>query len=349
MTKPKNLLIVRTDRIGDVVLSLPLAAAVKKHSPGTRITFMVRNYTKALVERNPFIDDVILLEEAEGRIPLRKNTSKVSKGGFDASILVYPTFKTALILFLSGIKRRIGTGYRWYSFLFNRKVFTHRKYAEKHELEFNVDLLKQFGIEENTVRGKTEFGLKANEKIKEQILETLKASGFSADKPSIIIHPGSGGSAVDYPVDKLQELTKLIVKELDVNIIVTGGKNEENLCAELNVSDTIIQMAGKLNLAEMIALIDLSDVFVSNSTGPIHIAAALGKYTVGFYPNLLACSAKRWGPYTDKKVIFVPRTDCNDCRREQCSSKDCMSSINPSQVFDEIKRICNSLSEKRSV
>jgi ADP-heptose:LPS heptosyltransferase len=348
MTIPKNLLIIRTDRIGDVVLSLPLAGLVKKHYPGTKVSFMVKSYTKALVENHPFINDVIILEESSGKVPFRVNQKIVSAGNYDSAVLVYPTLKTALILFFSGIADRIGTGYRWYSFMFNRKVYTHRKYAAKHELEFNVELLKKFGINEKLTPGNAEFGLKADSIVKQQILEEIKKAGIGFDKPIVIIHPGSGGSAVDYPIDKMQELTKLIDSDLDVDIIITGGTGEENLCGKLLVSPKIVSFAGKLNLSEMIALIDLSDIFVSNSTGPIHIAAALGKYTVGFYPNLLACSAKRWEPYTDKKVIFVPENDCDDCDREQCGSQDCMSSINPSRVLLEIRNICDLISEKQS-
>ena len=79
MIKPKNLLIVRTDRIGDLVLSLPLAYLVKKHYPDTKITYLIREYTKALVEGHPFIDGTIVLNESSGKVPIRKNIKKVIK------------------------------------------------------------------------------------------------------------------------------------------------------------------------------------------------------------------------------------------------------------------------------
>jgi len=103
--------------------------------------------------------------------------------------------------------------------------------------------------------------------------------------------------------------------------------------------------AGILSLSELIALIDKADIFIANSTGPLHIAAALGKYIVGFYPNLLVCSAKRWGPYTNKKIVFSPKKECSDCEREQCTKSECMNSIEVKDVVGEIDKICNFISD----
>ena len=148
MIEPKNLLIVRTDRIGDVVLSLPLAELVKRHFPHCKVTYLLREYTKCLAQEHPFIDSILLLKESNGKVPIKDNYRELQKYNFDSCLIVYPTFQTALIAFLSRIKNRIGTGYRWYSFLLNHKIYEHRKYAERHELEYNVNLLKAFGIDE---------------------------------------------------------------------------------------------------------------------------------------------------------------------------------------------------------
>jgi heptosyltransferase-3 len=339
MIKPKNLLIIRTDRIGDVVLSLPLAPILKKHIPGCRITFLVRGYTKSLVENNPFIDEVLVLKERQNKIPLILNVRNISKYHFDAAVIVYPTFVSALIVFLSRIKYRVGTGYRWYSFLFNQKIYEHRKYAEKHELEYNVNLLRTFGIEEEVNPSKIDFYLKPDKSWEERIEQILSRSELNVSEPIIIIHPGSGGSSVDLPQSKFRSLVEQIVSKLTANIILTGNEKEKYLCENLKVEPRILNLAGKLNLSDMIALIDKCTIFISNSTGPIHIAAALGKYTIGFYPRIRACSAERWGPYTNKKVIFSPTIECSDCSREQCRRLDCMNSIEVNDVFFETEKI----------
>ena len=347
MIKPKNLLIVRTDRIGDVVLSLPLASIIKKHLPDCRITFLVRNYTKALVDNHPYVDEVIVLKESGKKILVRENVSTIADYNFDAAVIVYPTFVTSLIIYLSNIKNRIGTGYRWYSFLFNQKIYEHRKFAEKHELEYNVNLLSTFGIEENVSPGKVEFDLAPDQASEEKIDEILRRSEIKTGEPIIIIHPGSGGSSVDLPQQKFKELVEKIVKELTENIILTGSDREKYLCENLKLRPGILNLAGKLDLPGMIALIKESSIFISNSTGPIHIAAALGKYTIGFYPRIAACSADRWGPYTNKKVIFSPKIECSDCTREQCSRLDCMNSIEVNDIFYETEKIYKFIQDER--
>lgn len=339
MIKPKNLLIVRTDRIGDVVLSLPLASIIKKHLPDCKITFLVRQYTKALVVNHPFIDNIILLDEKNGKISLASNIKKISNNNFDSAVIVYPTFVTALIIFLSRIKNRIGTGYRWYSFLFNQKIYEHRKYAEKHELEYNINLLTKFGIKEEVNQGNIRFDLVPDSESLKKIEKILSDSEINTDEPLIIIHPGSGGSSVDLPQEKFKLLTEKIANELTENIILTGSPSEKELCENLKVKSGILNLVGKLNLSELIALINKSSIFIGNSTGPIHIAAALGKYTIGFYPRIPACSEQRWGPYTNKKIIFSPKIKCSSCTRKQCTILDCMNSIEVNDIFFETEKI----------
>ena len=341
MNKPKNLLIVRTDRIGDVILSLPLAGIVKNHYPDCKVTFLVRQYTKELVENHPYIDNILTLKENDGKVFIRENVKEIKKYNFDSSIIVYPTFATSLIIFLAGIKRRIGTGYRWYSVLFNEKVYEHRKYAEMHELEFNVNLLKKFDIKEEITRANVKFDLQINTESNKRVKKELEKNNIDYSKTIIIFHPGSLGSSVDLPIEKFKELIQLVNDKAGFQIILTGSSNERELCDRLVLNERIKNLAGKFSLSEMISLINLADIFVSNSTGPIHISGALNKYTIGFYPKILACSAKRWGPYTEKSLVFSPEIDCEKCNREQCTKNDCMSSINVMKVFAEIEKIYN--------
>ncbi len=341
MIEPKNLLVVRTDRIGDVILSLPLAELIKKHFPKCKVTYLLREYTECLAHNHPFIDSILLLKEANGNPLIFENVKMLRKYNFDSSVIVYPTFQTALIPFLSRIKNIIGTGYRSYSFLFNHKIYEHRKHAEKHELEYNVNLLKTFGITEAVSRDKVEFHLKVSEESKKKIENLLNETNIEPSKPIIIIHPGSGGSSIDLPISSFIKLVEMILEKLDVNLIITGMNSEKEICNQLIMNKSIKNFAGKLTLSELIALIDRSEVFVSNSTGPIHIAAALKKNTIGFYPKILSCSSKRWGPYSNKAQVFVPTIDCNNCTREQCERLNCMSSIKMDEVFSEVQNLLN--------
>ena len=341
---PENILIARTDRIGDVVLSLPLAYIIKKHFPDSKISYLVRNYTKDLLQNHPFIDNTIILSEKDGKPNFTENINKIKSMNFDTAFVVNPTFKIALILFLSGIKTRVGTGYRWYSFLFNKKIYEHRKYGEKHELEFNINMLKMIGIT-NVDPKDVVFDIQISEKSRQNVNDILKKNGFNQDIPTVIVHPGSGGSAIDLPIYKMKELTGLLAQELNINLVVTGTVAEKEICDSVsqNISK-IINLAGKINLSELMALINRADILIANSTGPIHIASALGKFVVGFYPLIPSCSPNRWGPYTGKKLVFSPEIECENCNRRKCEKINCMDSININEVFVKIKNVLVSTS-----
>ncbi|MBE0573218.1 MAG: glycosyltransferase family 9 protein [Ignavibacteriaceae bacterium] len=339
MVSPKNILIVRTDRIGDVVLSLPMAELIKKKYPDCKVTYFIRDYTSSLIDGNPFIDEVFIAEESDGEILFGKNLKKIKSKKFDTCVVVNPTLTISLIMFLSGIQNRIGTGYRWYSFLFNQKVFEHRKHGDKHELEYNINLLNKIDINFKDFSNEIKFHLNVNEKSSEKINLILYEKGFKSGNKIVIIHPGSGGSSVDLRKDKLIQLTGRIGNLNSVTIIITGSKSESELCREFEITESVVNLSGQLDLSLLKALINKADLFISNSTGPMHIAAALGVHVIGFFPKILSCSQKRWGPYTEKRTIFSPTIDCSNCTREQCEKLDCMNSIDIGRVFDETKTV----------
>ena len=336
--EPKNILIVRTDRIGDLILTLPLAGLIKKQYPDSKVSFLVRDYTKNLVSNHPFVDEIIVLKESKGNVPLFENVNIIKQKKFDYCIVVYPRFKISLIVFLSGIKNRIGTGYRWYSFLFNQKVYEHRKSAERHELEYNVNLLEKLEIKNTIAEKNISYDLIVDENSIQNVIKILIDEKVDLHKPIIIVHPGSGGSSIDLPIIKFTELVKKLNDD-NCQIILTGSQNEIELCEKIKSSGKSKNFAGRFNLDELTALISKSAMFISNSTGPIHIAAALGKYTVGFYPKIVSCSQERWGPYTDKKLVYEPQIDCKNCTREQCEKLNCMNSIDITKVYTDIKNV----------
>lgn len=338
MSAPKNILIVRTDRIGDVVLSLPLASIIKKHFPSAKVTFLLRSYTAPLAANNTDIDEVIILNENDGKASIKENVNTL-KNKFDVCVTAFPTFRIAWILFLSHIKTRIGSGYRWYSFLFNKKVYEHRKYAEHHELEFNVRLLKQIGIDENVNHGNVDFKLAPLPESIKVIEKDFSSLEIDAEKKIIIVHPGSGGSSVDLPFDKLKELVKKISEDRELEILITGSKSEAELCQQLVVNERTKNLAGKYELPELIALISKADLMIANSTGPVHIASALGKYVVGFYPHIVSCSEERWGPYTNKKIIFKPAVQNRQKNKEDYRRENLMRTINVDEVWESVKSI----------
>lgn len=333
--KNEKILIIRTDRIGDLTLTLPLAAEIKKNKPNCTICFLVNNYTKSLVELNNFVDKVI----AADSLSFFQILKFLLTEKFDSVLHVYPRAKFAWGTFLAGIKNRIGTGYRWYSFLFNKKIFEHRKSGDKHELEYNFNLISMLGISTHPNYDSVDFNIHPKQSDLTLIYEIFNKYSLNNGKPTIILHPGSGGSAIDLPFNKILELITILAQSLQFNIILTGSKAEKELCNKLTISNNVLNFSDRFNLSELVALISKADVLIANSTGPIHLAAALNIFTIGFYPKFNECSAKRWGPYSNKRFIFEPEIDCKECNRKQCESLNCMNSIDVKKVFKTINKI----------
>ncbi|MEW6653325.1 MAG: glycosyltransferase family 9 protein, partial [Bacteroidota bacterium] len=154
----------------------------------------------------------------------------------------------------------------------------------------------------------------------------------------VIVHPGSGGSALVLPKEKLRLLIESVASKEIVVFVITGSAAEEELCKSFNVNEKVINTAGMFNLGELTALISKAEILIANSTGPIHLAAALGKSVIGFYPKFAAVSPKRWGPYSANAKIFQPTICDGNCSRDKCNKLNCMYSI-------EIKNVLASLDE----
>lgn len=326
----KKILVTRTDKLGDVILTLPVISQLKKKFPDAKIFFLVSNYVKDLIENYEGIDELIYLED----YPTLSSKKKYFKSQyFDLAVNVFPRFEIALAMYLSGIKIRIGSGYRWYSFLYNHKIFEHRKYADKHEADYNLNLLRPV-IRDIDYEKKYYFRYTNDETSNLGV--KLSAHGFNLSCDFIIIHPASKGSALDLPLEKFQNLcTDLLKNFKDVNIVLTGTNDDsdktKNLVNGINFDDKkrVFDLSGLLNLRELMILIDKSKLFISNSTGPIHIAGALNKNIIGFYPNKIPMNAERWKPLSVNAVIIKP------------AESDDMSSISNKEIIDKISFILN--------
>jgi ADP-heptose:LPS heptosyltransferase len=137
------------------------------------------------------------------------------------------------------------------------------------------------------------------------------------DKPVVIIHPGSGGSSRDWPLESFAKLAENLKSQKNVDIIITGARQEEEKVRDLlgRLQGRAVSFAGLLGLKELAALIRSASLFISNSTGPLHLAVAVGTPVLGFYPQITAMSAQRWGPYGGTSRVLVPDkpVDCRIC------------------------------------
>lgn len=309
----KKVLITRTDRIGDVILTLPLVNIAKNVFRNAKVFFLVKEYTRDLLRNYEGVDELFIEETYPGFIDKYKFFKSQN---FDLVICVKPGFELALIFYLCRIKYRIGTGYRWYSFLFNCRVYEHRKVSDKHESEYNINLLRYFLKD---IRTENKFNFKFSEQEKIALNEKLKKLNANLSGKYIIIHPGSKGSARDLPGEKFSYFIKtFLVKHKEFKILLTGLLNEKDFIQKIISTEIavdqgrLVNLAGELSLRELMILISNTKLFISNSTGPIHIAGALNKNIIGFYPNSKVMSDTRWKPLAENVVILKPDKNSDD-------------------------------------
>ncbi len=319
-------MLVRTDRIGDVILTLPMADALKSKFPEAVVDILVQNKVYELVSDYPNINKVHSIEKVTYRA-----VKKICRGNdYDLGIAVFPTFRVALGLYLGRVKYRIGTAYRWYSFLFNIKHHQHRKASIKHESIYNLDLLCELNV---IYHNELSVNLQVkNEHITSALCKLFDA-GIKHDERFIVIHIPSLGSAKIWSDENFTKLLKMILLNVKncYNVILTGTTGDEDqvkhVMAALPENNRVFGVFN-LNLKELAAVLQKAKLFVGNSTGPIHIAASVGTFVIGMYSPVKVESPVRWGPLTEKKKIFVPSQVDN--------TRDVMNDITQEEVYNYI-------------
>ncbi|MCH7761467.1 glycosyltransferase family 9 protein [candidate division TA06 bacterium] len=351
-----KILIIRTDRIGDVVLSIPVISALRKAYPQAHIAFLTRPYTKELLEGNPELNEILEYDSEEN---LYSTIRTLREKKFDIAILLHPTFRLVLLLFLSWIPIRIGTGYRFYSFLFNRRVYIHRKRDEFHEAEFNLQLLNPLvqRIERINQIELTDYlprvySTPSNREWVEERLDKARNTKHEArsTKKVVIVHPGSGGNAPQWRIERFASVAEKIQKNLERTVVVTGGEEEKRLCQEMveRMRADIppwrdpYNLAGETTIGQLTALLEKADLLVTNSTGPMHIAAAVGTPVVSIFCPRRGCHPRRWRPLGEgHRILMADVQNCKRCSRDG-REEDCMGLVKEEEVYDACQKILNS-------
>lgn len=304
---PEHILLSRTDSIGDVMLTLPLAGLLKQRFPGMRITFLGRRYTAPVLRCCTHVDQVITLEEleAEGDAGAVRMLRELN---VDAVVHVFPQRQVAGWCKKAGIPTRIGTSHRWWHWTTcgQRVAFSRRK-SDLHEAQLNVKLLAPLGI--TTIPDQQMLqqlsGFKAP--VADERVRALVRPGVR----NIILHPLSKGSAVEWGLDHFATL----IERLDParhHVIVTGTSAEaERYRGQLPLQlPHVTDAGGHIDLTRLIALIGACDALVAASTGPLHIAAACGIRAVGLYSPKRPIHPGRWAPIgTDAHALVAEGMD----------------------------------------
>lgn len=329
MKTPKRIIISRTDSIGDVVLTLPLAGALKRHFPGSTLIFLGRDYTKHVVELSEYVDEFASWDDAL-KLNGSEKTKWVKKINADVIIHVFPRAEIAKMARKAKIAIRIGSTGRTYHYHYcNKLVPLSRRNSKLHESQLNFKLLKP-------LIGKTEipstdeiaglYGFRIDGRPDEKFNNLPDKNRFN-----LILHPKSKGSAREWPLENYTGLIK-ILPEKEFKIFVTGTVEEGGMIKDFLTEnrDRVIDLTGKFSLEGLIRFINRADGLVAASTGPLHLAAALDKLALGIYPPIRPMHPGRWAPVGKNAHFLVVPKKCNDCRKTKICH--CMAEVEPAKV-----------------
>ena len=319
-----RVLICRTDNIGDVVLTLPLAGYLKQLVPGVQIDFVCRAYAAPVVRQCRFVDRVLALEELGDRQRM------FAEGGYDTVIFACPNRRLALAARRARVANRVGTSHRLQHWLTcNRLAHFSRARSALHEAQLNFELLRPLGI--NHIPALSEipalYGLEAPRRPEADMLRALA-------KFNLILHPKSNGNGREWPLARYAELARLLQSEPDISVWVTGSIAEGELftreAPELLAMPNVRNLCGRFSLHGLSALIGAADGLIASGTGPLHIGAALGRPVLGLFPPVKPIDPARWGALGTQARSLCAAQRCPTCTgNDDCV---CMQNIAAGEV-----------------
>lgn len=327
---PENIILSRTDSIGDTVLCLPMAKVLKDHFPAVKIGYLGKEYTRSVIEACTYIDHFIELEDF-----LHK---PVHIAGRPPQCIIHVLPKRAVAARAKQLKipLRIGTTNRLYHWTTcNKLIRLSRKNSPLHEAQLNLKLLKPLGVADDLslqTIGQS-YGLQPTQPLPEPVADLIEL-----DKYNLILQTRSKGNGREWGLPNFVQLIKSLDQQV-FRIFISGTKEERASIQPLfdEAGDLVTDLTGRLTLEQLLSFISRCDGMVASGTGPIHLAAALGIDALGLYPPLHPIHPGRWKPLGPKARFFVVNRSCSDCKgmRAPCH---CINDISWKEIKDELDK-----------
>jgi lipopolysaccharide heptosyltransferase II len=348
----KRILLIQPSRIGDIVFSLPTLSALRRTYPRARVTWLVDDRCRDLVEGHPDLDEVLVvpfkaLEEAlkkgTGRgvaQTLRRLKRELRSRSFDLSIDLHGLAKSALLVWMAGARFRIGsantTGMKEGSGYFSREIAPRPD--DRHTVERNLSVIDFLGGPAGEVR----FRLTNSETAQRQVREILSSAGRREEDRLVVVHPGAGWLSRRWPADRFAEVINTLGMTPNLRLAViggaAGGSEEGRLFEQLFslIRAPVIDLVNRLSLKQLIALLGETALFIGNEAGPMHLAAALDRPVVAIIgptrPELT-------GPFNRRARIVRKPVSCAPCRERNCSELTCMKAIEVTDVLETVRSV----------
>jgi len=330
----KRVIISRTDSIGDVMLTLPICAWIKSKFIGVTVIFLGNDYTKPVVDCFSSVDEFIDWKHIEN-LPTTQRVDYFRSLQADVIIHVFPRKEIAALAKKAKIHFRIGTSHRTFHFLTcSHKINFTRKKSLLHESQLNFELLRPFGLTEipclDEISSFIELFKASHTLLPEFILKRIAVS----NSKTIILHPKSQGSAVEWGLENYRSLA-LKLEKLGYIIFFTGTENEgKAFRGAIHFNENIIDTSGQLTLPELIHFISNCSTLVACSTGPLHISGFLNRKTIGLFSPRKPIHPCRWKPLGMNVRIIVNDENCSICKKgKPCT---CIEKISVARIIEQI-------------
>jgi len=315
----KNILVIRTDRLGEFLLTTPAFVAIKKAFPQARLVAAVDPYLRELANRIDCLNEVITFSNRKHSLgEILHFASSLRKRRFDLCVIFNPSAELHLAAFLAGIPVRVGYR-RKMGFLLNRTIEDRKYLEEKHEVEYNLDLLKPLAI------AAADTSLSLN--VGRDAADIERKFSLDAGDNIVTIHPWTSDPLKQWPVRRFFQLAKSLSIYPGVRVVMVG-RAEETLRSDelfLGHAKNAIDLCGKTSLVELAAILKRSRVLVSGDSGPVHLAASLGTKTIVLFRNdIPGKRPKRWGPWGEGHTVIA---------------KQDLADISVEEVFGKVKEV----------
>ena len=336
----------RSDALGDLLLTLPMAGKIKRDCPDARIAFVVSERCRDLLRGHPWVDEIWPLT-AGGMWRLWKRFRDFSPSVY---LHVGGSVVPNICAWFLRTKVRGGLLSKWWSFLLlNKGVRQSRTREGRHERDYNLAILEPLGM--TTAQGEA-FCPRLDMKLEEVVdfRQELGIPQFSGGL--IVIHPGMSGHTVNWPSLNYAKLAVLLEWRYPGRYVYVFGHTPADEAYMAPIREYFSQREGQYfffdgsrkGLRHYMGLLSQASCVVAPSTGITHIANALGVGQIGLYGPIEVQSARRWGPCRegDGVKVFVPQVNCpeySSCRGARCAEYDCMERITPEHVADEMESI----------
>ncbi len=342
---PKRILVIRLDRIGDVVLSTPVLSVLRDAYPHAFIAMMVRPECEDIVRGHPALNEVIVYEK-DGQHRSVWGTMRFARQlrrhDFDTALVLHPSNRSHWIPWLARIPVRIGYARKGGWLLTHRLPHTKQE-GSWHEAEYTLEVLRPLGIAATNPVPYVAVDPRANERITALLAE----AGIGPDDRLIAIHPSASCVSKRWMPSRFAQVADRLIAEQGARICIVAGPSDTRYAQEMAqaMQQPALNTAGKLAIRELAALLSRCRLLISNDSGPVHIAAALGVPVVDIFGrNQRGLSPKRWGPLGKGHVILHKEVGCVTCLAHNCDIEFlCLTSLS----VDEVYRAAVSVLERR--